>query len=179
MYVCQCHTGACHLRDTEGDWIVPELSVPKGVQARFPSPSAAVPPTVPAVNALQIASDVHTPACCDGLNISHLAKDLKCCRHSSPLTVTALCRACSAFEFSKFKRGRLLFGQCTPCGSDPPLMLLLGEPLIAMKNSAMCCRTLPVLGPRSQQGAYSHQHDDVVSIAPRRFRDTLRDLEQC
>jgi hypothetical protein len=73
-----------------------------------------------AVNAVQITSDVHTPARCDALNISHLAKDLKCCRQPSPLAVTDLCRACSALASSEFKRGRLLFEHCTPAGSDQP-----------------------------------------------------------
>jgi hypothetical protein len=60
------------------------------------------------------------PARCDALNMSHLAKDLKCNRQPSPLAVTDLCRACSALAFSEFKRGRWLFGHCTPAGSDPP-----------------------------------------------------------
>jgi hypothetical protein len=83
-----------------------------------------------AVYAVQITSDVHTPARCDALNSSHLAKDLKCCRQPSPLAVTDLCRACSALAFSEVKKGRLLFGHCIPAGSDPlpngPLHGLVG-----------------------------------------------------
>jgi hypothetical protein len=78
------------------------------------------PPTTPAVSALQIASDVHTPACCNGLNSSNLAKDLKCCRRPLPLMVTDLCRACSPLDLFKFKRGQLLCSHCTPSGSDMP-----------------------------------------------------------
>src|SRR5215211_3474613 len=54
------------------------------------------------------------PARCDALNISHLAKDLKCCRQPSPLAVIDLCRACSALAFSEFKRGRLSFSHLHP-----------------------------------------------------------------
>src|SRR5262245_33293269 len=66
------------------------------------------PPATPAVRALQIASNVHTPAGRNGLNVSNPAKDLESCRHPSSPTAIDLYRACSALELFKFMRRRFL-----------------------------------------------------------------------
>jgi hypothetical protein len=50
-------------------------------------------PTALAVSALQIAPDVHAPACCDCLNVSNFVEDLKFHHHSTALASAGLCRS--------------------------------------------------------------------------------------
>jgi hypothetical protein len=55
----------------------------------------------------------------------------------------------------------------------------LGNTPLAIRNSAMCCRTLQVLAPRIGLAAYSRQRVDVASTTRRRCRESPRGCERC